>query len=636
MVAGIDKFLLRKIDESVEKRAQYWKRDFSSPEAYNKSIEPNRQRLAKMLGVVDGRVKFEAPEFISTKPSALIAAGEGFDVYAVRWPVLAHPAPQLDETVSVHGEGLLLIPTARQPVADIIALPDADQTPEQLVGLAEGVGVQSQFARRLAENGCRVIVPVLISRDYKARNGRASMTNREYIYRTSFELGRHIIGYELQKVLACVDWFEQEAQAEERGAKVGIIGYGEGGMLALHAAALDTRIDATVVSGYFGPLETSWQQPLSRNLFGLLREFGAAELAMMVAPRALSMEMSVLPERTFPSKGGAPARLDSPNQDSARREWHRLPELWGPKGFGEFTSIEGEKPEEFCGVAACRAIVSSTGVKTVMADALARPAFDVDLLPDATKRQQHQLAELDHHNQALLAESPYVRKERFWNKLDYSLVEAFEKSVAPFREEFKYEVIGHFDDKPLPFNPRTRKAYDEDKWVGYEVMLDLWPDVFCYGILCLPKDMQRDGSEQRPVVVCQHGLEGRPQDIVAGDHRAYHDFASKLCERGFITFSPQNLYIGKDKFRTLQRKANPLGKTLFSIITPQHQQIIDWLKTQPYVDGERIGFYGLSYGGKTAMRVPPLVDDYRCVIASADFNDWVGKKASTRSRYGNV
>src|SRR5262245_38547775 len=56
MVAGIDKFLLREIDLSVERRAKHWKRDFSSAEAYNKSIEPNRQRLAKILGVVDPRV----------------------------------------------------------------------------------------------------------------------------------------------------------------------------------------------------------------------------------------------------------------------------------------------------------------------------------------------------------------------------------------------------------------------------------------------------------------------------------------------------------------------------------------------------------------------------------------------------
>ena len=34
MIDGIDQFLLRKLDESVEKRERHWKRDFSSPEAY--------------------------------------------------------------------------------------------------------------------------------------------------------------------------------------------------------------------------------------------------------------------------------------------------------------------------------------------------------------------------------------------------------------------------------------------------------------------------------------------------------------------------------------------------------------------------------------------------------------------------
>src|SRR3982750_2466404 len=40
LVDGVDKFLLREIEKSVEGRAKFWKRDLSSPEAYNKSIEP--------------------------------------------------------------------------------------------------------------------------------------------------------------------------------------------------------------------------------------------------------------------------------------------------------------------------------------------------------------------------------------------------------------------------------------------------------------------------------------------------------------------------------------------------------------------------------------------------------------------
>jgi len=132
-------------------------------------------------------------------------------------------------------------------------------------------------------------------------------------------------------------------------------------------------------------------------------------------------------------------------------------------------------------------------------------------------------------------------------------------------------------------------------------------------------------------------LEGRPQDTIGqSGSRVYAAFSAQLAGRGFITFAPQNLYIFEDRFRTLQRKANPLGKTLFSIIIPQHQQITDWLKTLPFVDPQRIGFYGLSYGGKSAMRIPPLVTNYCLSICSGDFNDWVWKNASTRSPYSYV
>jgi hypothetical protein len=136
------------------------------------------------------------------------------------------------------------------------------------------------------------------------------------------------------------------------------------------------------------------------------------------------------------------------------------------------------------------------------------------------------------------------------------------------------------------------------------------------------------------VVVCQHGLEGRPQDTI-GEQGAQHysAFATVLAERGFVTFAPQNLYIFKDRFRTLQRKSYVLKKTLFSTIVPQHQQIVNWLKGLSYVDGDRIAFYGLSYGGKSAMRIPPLVTDYCLSICSADFNEWVLKNASTRHNF---
>jgi len=636
MVDGIDRFLLRKIAESKSGRARFWNRDLSSAAAYNGSIEPNRRRLRNILGGRDERMSFDSPEIVATVDDrGVVAAGDRFKAYEIRWPVLADPAPTAKNLASIYGEGLLLIPKGTS-IGNVVAIPDADQSPEQICGFVDGVPPEAQFARRAVEAGFRVVVPAQRSK----RNGRANLTNREYLYRSAFELGRHLIGYELQKVLGAVDWFKNDADGED--PRIGVIGYGEGGLLALYAAALDTRIDAVCVSGAMGPRERSWQEPLDRNVFGLLREFGGAELGTMVLPRRLIVDVANWPEVELSGDGGAPAELQTPSSQKVRDELDaiadvaaKLKEAGTPTGG--ITNVFGDT-NSFCNVAlpAFLAAVGGDGVNTAGVKRTAtttRPEGLVDRTEAIQKRQQRQFEQIDRHNQALLRESPFVRKE-YLNKLNTSSVDAYEKSSEAYRETFRKDVIGEFDNDLLPFKARSRKSWETDKWTGHEVVLDVFPDVFAYGVLLLPKNLKP--GQKRPVVVCQHGLEGRPTDTFLDDHRAYHDFAAKLCERGFITFAPQNPYIFQDRFRTLQRKANPLGKTLFSVIVPQHQQIVNWLKSQSFVDPDRIGFYGLSYGGKSAMRIPALVTDYCLSICSADFNEWVRKNASTRLNFSYV
>jgi dienelactone hydrolase len=619
MVAGADRFLLKEIDASMKHNAKYWKSDFSSGENYTKSIEPNRKRLAHILGVRDFRVPFDGLELVgSTEQTALVGRGNGYEVYAVRWPAFE----------DVHGEGLLLVPTNGKIIANIIAVPDADQTPEQIVGLMEGVAAESQYARRLAESGCRVIVPLLVNREPAINR----ISNREFLYRSAFELGRHLIGYEVQKLLALVDWFERE-NINGSTAKIGVVGWGEGGMLALYAAALDTRIDGVCVSGYFESRQNIWQGPIYRNVFGLLEQFGDAELASMIVPRTLIIEAAKGPEVVVPpgTGGAAPSILTTPRLNNVRKEFKRAGEI--VKAFESDPTIKLVISDDGTGsygsAEALEALLNvvSPGVTLTISGQIPqnlRQKFNPHI------RHTSQMHEIDRHNQLLLRESPYVRKQ-FFSKLDVGSLEKFEKSIEWYRHFFYNEIIGRFNYKPLPFRARTRKSYEEAKWTGYEVVLDLFPDVFAYGILLVPKDLKE--GERRPVIVCQHGLEGRAQDVVIGDNKYYHDFAARLAERGFITFAPQNLYIFTDRFRTLQRKANPIKKTLYSIIVPQHQQITDWLKSLPYVDADRIAFYGLSYGGKTAMRVPPLVKNYCLSICSADYSEWVWKNAASWGDY---
>jgi dienelactone hydrolase len=622
LVDGVDRFLLRELESSIARRKGYWQRDFSSHAAYLQSVARNRHHLGHQLGVRDVRVKDTEPRLLSkVKRSSLVGRGEEYEVHAVSWAAFG----------DVEARGLLLEPKDVPILAQVVAIPDCGVLPEQLVGLLPGVPAEAQYARRLAENGCRVLVPLLVNRQERL----PQLSNREWLYRSAFELGRGLVAYEVQEVLAAVDWFERNGGA---AARIGVFGWGEGGLISLYAGALDERIDATGVSGYFDSRQDIWTEPIDRNVFGLLEQFGDAELASLIAPRALIVEACAAAEAEIPGGRGAPARVVTPDVVRVRAEVARARELTaGLDPTASLTLVESGEGHGQPGCSeALAAFLTALGASQPLKEVGKAPE---DLLGpfDPVPRHDDLVHHLNRHSQFLLRESHYIRQEETMGKFDFASVEAYEKSAAPMRKFFYDEVIGRFGNEVLPFRPRTRVFQETAAWTGYEVVLDVYPDVIAYGLLLVPKSLQT--GERRPVVVCQHGLEGRPQDTIGEPGFQYYSaFSARLAERGFVTFAPQNLYIFTDRFRSLQRKANPLKKTLYSVITPQHQQIVDWLQTLDFVDPNRIGFYGLSYGGKTAMRVPALVPDYCLSICSADFNEWVDKNASTRNprTYANM
>src|SRR5882762_3403058 len=267
LMDGAHRFIERKIEESVAKRSQLWSRDFSSPAAYAKSVQPNRAHFQTIIGAVDPRLPARMERFGDDAHPALIAETSRYQVYQVRWPVL--------DGLSGHG---LLVQPRRPPVASVVVLPDADQTPEKLMGLTPGGKAESQAARLLAENGFELVVPTLVSRQKLQTDDKqlrsSDQTHREWIYRQSFHMGRHVIGYEVQTVMAAVDWFRRQ---HGQRSKVGVCGYGEGGLIAFYAAAVTPEIDVALVSGYFDSRQKVWAEPIYHNVWGLLREFGDAE-----------------------------------------------------------------------------------------------------------------------------------------------------------------------------------------------------------------------------------------------------------------------------------------------------------------------------------------------------------------------
>lgn len=242
MVSGIHQYLLRQYEPS----ALQARRGLRITSAGG-TADAARAELRQVLGIVPS----EQPRNPVVAATADIAgdgtvamttmAGGAISATGVSWPAFT-VAGATDCTA--HGEGIWLRPTTRPVTSRVIVIPDADHSPERA---SEPGG----YALRLAEAGHEVLVVCLIDRgDTFSGSDAAQSTahefgpvytnqpHREWLHRSAFEMGRTLIGYEVSKVLAAVEALSATPVTGSPALPIGVFGYGEGGMLALHVSAL--------------------------------------------------------------------------------------------------------------------------------------------------------------------------------------------------------------------------------------------------------------------------------------------------------------------------------------------------------------------------------------------------------------
>ena len=580
-----------------------------------KALEKKKQTLKSILGIIDSTNKTEDLELLETlnKP-ALIYENKQYKIFKIRWNVVE----------GLHGEGLLVEPKEK-PTAQIIAIPPPDITPESFCGLTNDKTVS--MGKILADLGCRVIVPTIIDRKQGFSNNldiprKTNIPRREFIYRMAYEMGYQINGLEIQKLLPLINWFS----FKDPTIPIGVAGNGDGAFQALILSFLDNRIQSSWIDGYSLNRNKTWSEPLDRNIWNYLKYFSDAELV------SLSKASTLISGFSYPLYKGAlkienlnqaaPGTLTAPTKNLIIEENEILVSFLKAMNFEKKVLFENTSSVLTLAQLGAKFISTISNVKSTSINEI--PPVNMNFNPEAEERQQRQFNELISFIQKSWRKSDKVRQTLI-SKHDSSTLEKWEKSSEPLRKYFSEEVIGKLPAATLKPNPRSRIIYENKDFTGYEVALDIHENVFAYGILLVPTKIK--AGEKRPVVVCQHGLEGKPTDVCDPDKKTqyYNSFGAELARKGYIVFAPQNPYLGRDLFRELQRKANPLGLSLFSFIVQQHQITLDWLKTLPFVQPDKIGFYGLSYGGKTAMRVPAILKDYCLSICSGDFNEWVGK-----------
>ncbi len=632
MVEGMNRYLDRQLENEVNRRSIYRNFDFSDRGRHIDSLYPKRKRLKEIIGAVDERSAVISMNYIADSYNpAVVAENELFSAYAVRWNVFA----------GIYGEGLLLQPSGKIKCR-IVVIPDADQIPEMLIGSYQGLEPEMQYARRLAENGCQVIIPVLVNRSCEFSgnirlNRFTNQPHREWIYRQAYTFGRHLIGYEVQKVLAAIDWFEQENR--NMRMPVGIIGWGEGGLIGLYTAAVDLRVDATLISGYFQNRDNLWEEPIYRNLFGILREFGDAEIASMIAPGKLIIEYSEHPQIEGPpppvkiggtsrsNNAAAPGKISTPSFDKVYDEWRRAQKLSG-EYHSSIKLIHNEgNPFKAVSDNSLSELLYSLNSEYRLRKGKSTIPGELREFFNPDERQYRQVKELESHIQQLIISSRHVRDDFFWNKMKISTPEEWRNDIVSYKKCFWDTILGRIKDEPVPVSPKSRLIYDKPGWKGYEVTFDVIPDIFVWGYLLLPDNIKP--GEKRPVLVAMHGGGGVPSVMCDAENKTYKALAIKLVERGYIVFAPHFPWKQEVSYRNLQRKANPLGLSVFSFILLQHERMLDWLTSLQWADPSKIGLYGLSWGGKVAMRVPALLDRYSLSVCSGDFNEWIWKNATT-------
>ncbi len=599
------------IAQTPSLRDTSWNHKAKSAGQYSAFLNLKRKELSYILGIREARVDVGSPRIESTFATGpVVEETDAWKMFRVEWNVFA----------DYSAKGLVIEPKSGKAEKVIIALAHNGMCPKAyFLSLPE-------LQKEAAKGNTRIILPAFLNREVvKFKNTR--LPRREIIYREAYMLGRHLIGYEIETVRAAIDWSKKDSKSSL--AKIVVGGYGDGGMLALYCGALDERIDEVRLCGYFGDRSDIWRQPLDRNVHGLLNNFGDAELGAMVFPRSLLIEPgdgpdeSIVPETfkqgrvlvsglelkqdVFPAWRWAPATLKPQTSHAIENELKRSQRI--------VSGLPGNAPR----------MASSSSMKPVSGP----DSMKYAALPAYQQVQQKILTELDAHTQAIMISCASAR-DAFMKNLDTSSVAKLETSSVWYRQYFHERIAGNFDQKKLPFHPRSRKVFDEERWVAYDVVLDVFDGLCAYGMLVLPKDLKP--GEKRSVVVFQHGREGCTDNGVNG-RRAYNAIVPRLIDDGYIVFCPQNLYIRGDEYRVLQQKCYAVGRTFFGIMIAQHEQIVAWLGSLPGVRKDKIGFYGISYGGKSAMFIPSVVTDYALSVCCADFNERIVKCVSTDAKF---
>jgi dienelactone hydrolase len=187
----------------------------------------------------------------------------------------------------------LLVPDDRQaPGPAVLAVHGHGPGKGLVCGLDTTEAPNGDYARQLARRGFVVLAP-----DLRCFGERADWSPPDH-YRCDTNLvhatmaGWSPLTQNLWDLARCLDVLQDHPLVDP--ARIGVAGLSYGGTLSLFLAAVDERVTAAVVSGYFSSWAEAHKMPFnmcgSQVLPGMLGQLEHVDLGALVSPRPLLIE----------------------------------------------------------------------------------------------------------------------------------------------------------------------------------------------------------------------------------------------------------------------------------------------------------------------------------------------------------
>ncbi|MBI5094941.1 MAG: acetylxylan esterase [Candidatus Hydrogenedentes bacterium] len=323
--------------EAADRRAEFFKPDYSSADAFAKSCEPLRKRVLERIGYPppktspdkEPRVEKVAEDEYSTIYRMWLEVLEGVEGYSILTipKGLAGPAPLM---ICQHGGG---------GSPEVIAPFTGDR--------GDGTFNYGWMVQRAVQRGYvtwapELIFPVAGVEKIEGPDRLALDAGLRYV-------GTSLLAVELWKIHRGLDVVLRRPEIDPN--RVAMMGLSYGGLYTLFATALESRIKVAVSSCYFNDrLRYSWADWSFHNY---LNEFADPEIGALICPRPLMVEVGDK-DALFVVDG---ARSQAP---LARRHWEKLG-LSSRFQYVEFDGaheFKGERAYEFVDAALKAPVVS--------------------------------------------------------------------------------------------------------------------------------------------------------------------------------------------------------------------------------------------------------------------------------------